>query len=436
MQNTSDQLTDSETPTKININQIIPPELLVLILDSLYTEAIASIPLVHTKYPPLDHHPLLVMMLVCKSWHQLITNTPTFWTLVCIGAGTGLRDVDKEGLKRALGRSGQLPLMAIIAPERLPRFQVVHEALHSDDFQRFSTLAFVVPDRIAPTLQTTGEDILQLLQNPLPSLKRLHVGRLRFDPKNGYVTLQITIDAPELRELSFERHFIFPEFPSRLTSLSITSVSNNSLGVPLTPGCLEIPLLLDLCISECNPTPFLLAFITPSLRRLVVTYDVSTIDELPPPLRAYPNLEELQWSDRGPDQTFSTLLPLCPNLTRYSNYLIGREDAIKFQYIDTPATILSLLPNDGEARATSSWPKLEEVLLDVGRCSEITILIDAIPSIQRVRVLKSFASLESRIGEEDEKLEEEQLLPSLRQKVDLAFWLDPWGSSPGENGCG
>ncbi|KAG8953425.1 hypothetical protein FRC04_002267 [Tulasnella sp. 424] len=427
MRNAVNPLPDSETSTQFNINQILPPELLVFILDSLYTDAIASIPLAPAKYPPLDRHPLLNMMLVCRSWRQIIMDTPCFWTTVCIGAGVGPQSVEKGCLEEVLGRSGRLPLMAIIAPELLLNFQVVHDAMR-DQFQRLSTLALVVMDKMAATML---ELIRPLFQHPLPTLKRLHVGQIRFNSTiYDYGIRRIMIDAPELQELSSERHFIFPKFPSHLTFLSLTAVFNGALDSPLTPGCLEIPLLLDLYISECDPAPFLLAFITPSLRKLVVYNDTPSPSHEPfPPLRAYSKLEELQWADRGPDRTFSTLLRLCPNLTRYSNYLVGHETKVHFHAIDTPATILSLLPDDIEARrASSGWPMLEEIQLDVASCEEISTLIDAIPSIKRVRVLRSFAS------RKEEEPGETESFSSLRQKVDLAFWLDPWSSSPGENG--
>ncbi|KAG8977339.1 hypothetical protein FRC05_001737 [Tulasnella sp. 425] len=355
-------------------------------------------------------------------------DAPCFWTTVYIGAGAGPQGVEKGCLEEVLGRSGRLPLMAIIAPERVLNFQVIHDTLRGQ-FQRLSTLALVADEAAVSLL--TPEDLQQLFRHPLPILKRLHVGRIRFDlTLHDWSPRRITIDAPELQELSSKYHFIFPEFPSYLASLSLTAVFNDSLDSPLTSGCLEIPLLLGLYISECDPTPFLLAFITPSLRKLVVNYDTPSPDHEPfPPLRAYSKLEELQWFDRGPDRTFSTLLRLCPNLTRYSNYLVGHETEVNFYAIDTPATILSLLPDDIEARRTSScWPLLEEILLDVARCEEISALIDAIPSIKRVRVLRSFASRKK------EEPGETESFSSLRQKVDLAFWLDPWSSSPGENG--
>ncbi|KIO20975.1 hypothetical protein M407DRAFT_29360 [Tulasnella calospora MUT 4182] len=113
-----------------------------------------------------------------------------------------------------------------------------------------------------------------------------------------------------------------------------------------------------------------------------------------------------------------------------NNYQVGDEGSIKFQHIDTPATILSLLPRESggnHGSSTYSWPKLEEILLDVGQCDDISVLIDAIPSLKRIRILQNFTTR----SDEEARLRETGLLPSLRKMVDIAFWLDPWGSNLG-----
>ncbi|KAG9048352.1 hypothetical protein FS837_000155 [Tulasnella sp. UAMH 9824] len=370
------------------------------------------------------------MMLVCRSWHQVIADTPAFWKFVWIGAGTGPQDVEGGRLKGLLRRSGQLPLSVMIAPElinRTERFHTVPDALQ-DQLQRVGTLSMVKTNsKISMENMPSADDIQQLLQHPLPSLERLNVGAFQICWTEDWPIhrLQIMVDSPQLQELSCHYHFIFPTSPLHLISISLISVNPSSLA----PDSIELPLLLDLRLARCELATLLSAFVTPSLRRLFVDEDVSP-SPTPPSLRPYPNLEELQWTDRGPDPVFSAFLPLCPNLIRYSNYQVGDEENIKFKYIDTPAIILSMLPgksgeNDGPR--AGSWPKLEEVLLDVGQCDDVSALIEAIPSIQRIRILQNFTTR----SDEEARAREIMLLPSLRKMVDIAFWLDPWGSNLG-----
>ncbi|KAG8946376.1 hypothetical protein FRC00_009631 [Tulasnella sp. 408] len=414
----------------MDINEVIPPELLLLILDQVYVEAIDSISLAPSTAPPLNHHPLLNTMLVCRSWHQMIMSTPVFWTFVWIGAGTPPRDVEGKRLRAALERSGQLPLSVMMAPERIERlihFPNVQEALE-DHLQRVEAFSFVRMERKRQNIPS-GRDIELLLGHPLPSLKRLNVDRFKIS-YTGYWwsdQLRITIDSPQLEELSCHYHFIIPQSPLHLTSISLSSVDSPTDS--FTPKNIDLPLLLDLRLTKCNVATLLSAFVTPSLRRLFVDENGWRISTAPS-LRPYPKLEELQWNDEGPDPTFSALLPLCPNLIRYSKYQVGGEENPGFQEIETPATILGVLAHesgDNHGPSASSWPKLEEVLLDAGKCDDVFALLDAIPSIKRVRILQSSTE---RSDEETQKREADLFL-SLRKLVDIVFGLDSWGSIPG-----
>ncbi|KAG9048351.1 hypothetical protein FS837_000154 [Tulasnella sp. UAMH 9824] len=368
-------------------------------------------------------------MLVCRSWHQIIMGTPAFWTFVWIGAGTPPRDVEGRRLRAVLERSGQLPLSVMIAPERVERlvhFPNVHEALE-DHLQRVETFSLVRMEGKRQNMPSR-RDIELLLRHPLPSLKRLNVDNFKTCYAGTWWSdrLRITVDSPQLEELSCHYHFIVPQSPLHLISISLSSI--DSLTDSFIPKKIDLPLLLDLRLTKCNVTTVLSAFVTPSLRRLFVDENLQRF-LIPSSLRPYPKLEELQWNDEGSDPTFSALLPLCPNLIRYSNYLVGDDDNEEFRDIDTPATILSALPHgsgDNHGSSTSSWPKLEEVLLDGGKCDDIYALLDAIPSIKRVRILQSFTE---HLDQETQQ-REASLLTSLRKVVDIVFGQDPWGSNP------
>ncbi|KIO21464.1 hypothetical protein M407DRAFT_245457 [Tulasnella calospora MUT 4182] len=65
------------------------------------------------------------------------------------------------------------------------------------------------------------------------------------------------------------------------------------------------------------------------------------------------------------------------------------------------------------------WPSLEEVLFDCAYCADLLALVDLVPSIKRIRILKNPCEL----GDKD--VERERLV-KLREKIDVALWLDPW----------
>ncbi|KIO21480.1 hypothetical protein M407DRAFT_218203 [Tulasnella calospora MUT 4182] len=143
------------------------------------------------------------------------------------------------------------------------------------------------------------------------------------------------ISAERLRRMACERHFIIPHSASRLTYLSLYKLRTK------------------------------------------------------PP--QYTNLRELQWSDVGSEACFQEILELSPNLTRYSNYVLGKEGELDVWAIDEPATILDIVSNDLEKKNVCSM--LREVFLDVARGQEMDRLITAVPSIQLLRILRDPTSV-------------------------------------------
>ncbi|KAG8993689.1 hypothetical protein FRB90_000622 [Tulasnella sp. 427] len=252
-----------------------------------------------------------------------------------------------------------------------------------------------------------------------PSLRRLHVDLIimsfTISPQSG---VYVPMNAPQPEELFFWEHWAFPRSPIHLASLSITKVFADNFNFELNADSVELPPLQYLHFRDCDPLPFLNALITPSLSRLIVDGGIIASVLNPKPLsRAYWSLEELQWLDQGPDPTFSTLAHLAPNLRCYSNFIIGQEADIQFHYICTPPTIFNFL----ETLKMSIWSILEEILLDIGRISNIVDLIRIHPVRKRIRILKLPSGLQ---GELKEGMEE--IFSKLRRRVDIAFGLDPW----------
>ncbi|KAG8953073.1 hypothetical protein FRC04_003020 [Tulasnella sp. 424] len=416
-----------------SINSILPPEVLISVFDVIYFDTVASIhDLSPSHRPPLNRHPLTEVMSVCQLWRQLVEETPSLWTHVVIGTGAGGRELGTNAavrgepgiarLRRVLARSGCLPLAVTVAPEQTD-FRLVAECL-GDEAYRLRTLDFILTDDV-PRRTCYSSHFEDLLLRSFPVLERLHLDDLLISTYPFGLPFQISVDAPVLRTLSCAYHIILPESPSLLTSLSIAAVDIDSFDSPLTQGCIQFPELLDLHLSVNNASQFLSAFSTPKLQKLSVLEETPSTSQRVP-LPQYPRLEELQWSNKEHDPSFMNLLSHCPNLIRYANYLVGEERSVDFGLLDSQAAIINLAKNkaDKQKPCMNGWPNLEEVRLAVATCEDIVALTEGMPSIKRVRILRD----PRESGEDEDRQRVAQLLPTLAEKVDIAFWMDPWGS--------
>ncbi|KAG8918862.1 hypothetical protein FRC01_001619, partial [Tulasnella sp. 417] len=224
-----------------------------------------------------------------------------------------------------------------------------------------------------------------------------------------------------LRRMSCENHFVVPQSASRLTHLSLYKVRSGNLDPPLSSISVELPRLLELRLFSCEPGEILPTLSTPALQTLVAYNNWTGVRfRSKPPL--YTELRELQWSDVGPEPCFQDILELSPNLTRYSNYVLGKEDELDLWAIDDPATILGIVSQGLESKNVCSV--LREVSLDVASGQEIDRLVTAVPSIQLLRVLR-----DPREGSDsEEKQTETSMLEELKRKVDWEMGRGPWRS--------
>ncbi|KAG8984060.1 hypothetical protein FRB90_005592, partial [Tulasnella sp. 427] len=210
--------------------------------------------------------------------------------------------------------------------------------------------------------------------------------------------------APSLHALSCHTHLVLPLSNDYLRYLSITSINLDSIQPPLDRSRLEFRQLVELRITGCNPGAFLAACSTPTLS---YTH--------PQALPHYLHLRELQWDDRGPDPAFLMLLLRCPNLTRFANYIVGREDDVPRSALDNPPTLIQATRNAPSelGKEEALWPRLEEILLDSIIGKEVVELIDTFPSLKRIRVLLDHKTQGARQGWR----EEDKLLEALRQRL-------------------
>ncbi|KAG8909084.1 hypothetical protein FRC01_007135 [Tulasnella sp. 417] len=406
---------------KSSIDTILPPELLISVFRVIYLDAIASIPyLPRSQRPPLDRHPLAEVMRVCQMWRRLVEETKSFWTFVIIGTSTGGHQLGMTAnseekssiveLEMTLARSGTLPFAVNVASGRLVDHRLV-ECLYREAY-RLSTLNIISTDN-NPRRWRSHVD--HLSERSFPTLKRLTVGHVPTWPSTSTGSSQMLVHAPELQSLYCSFHVVFPFNPLRLTSLSLTAIDLDSFEylLELSSGSFHLPQLIDLHLDFYDAARFIVIFSTPSLKKLAVIERVSTIFERGP-LPQYPQLEELEWSEAvftGPN--LAALLPQCPNLIRFANYLSIKESNMKFQFISSSAI----------AEASQEiLPKLEEVRLAIASCEEIEALVKGKPSIKRVRILKISS-------ENKEDLEEvRQKIARLLEKVEVVVEMDPWSN--------
>ncbi|KIO20443.1 glycoside hydrolase family 47 protein [Tulasnella calospora MUT 4182] len=427
----------SETPGCVavlipgpSINTILPSELLISVFDVIYLDAIAlaSIPFPPSHQPPLDCYPLVEVMRVCRIWRRFVEETQSFWTFVVIGISTGGRQLGTKAstrgesgivrLERILARSGTLPLAVTVALERLVDFPLVVECLDCEVY-RLSVLN-IIPTYDIP--QGCCSHLGNLFERSFPTLKHLIIGNAVVSTYPRRFPLEILVDAPELRSLSCHYHLIFPLSPLLLTSFFLTAIDIDAFEPHLSEGSIHFPRLLDLHLDVSDVGQFLSTFSTPSLQKLTVLEQTSSIVD-PGSLSQYPQFEELQWTDTGYDPTLPRLLALCPNLIRFANYLATEESSLNSRFFIVPAKSISLLEsNDNIPEVCQDiLPKLEKVRLAVATCEEIDTSVKGIPSIKRIRILKNPSK-----REEEDWRRGAQFLSSLAEKVEVAFGMDPY----------
>ncbi|KAG9047428.1 hypothetical protein FS837_002284 [Tulasnella sp. UAMH 9824] len=458
----------SRSTSRASINSFLPSEILALVFSFLVSDAVNAISFKSLGGPDgaevrrrFSQHPLWNASLACRTWYQIIKETPRFWAFVAIGVMPLLdpfsdasyhptaatppvpRQKGKgDGIESLLERSGRLPLTIVMCPETIQDFDSVSEAIQKH-FDRLEILCLIAKDnrprpwhlgRDAMTPRSTVHQVLGLLACPMPSLKVLSVAT-RLEPlvygqgSGRLMGVQKDVETPELETLSCHTHFIIPESSARLSSLSLTRVDVTQLG----RSSVELPYLVDLKIENCDVGTTLSSFVIPSLRRLIVGKWDWDIRSTPAQLPCYDSLEELQWSNTGRDPVFVQLCRLCPNLKRYCNYIEGdsiqkvikRMDKISIGSKIPSLMIFTVFDQDvlGGVNAYRHWPVLEEVSLTRASCDHVATLIKAVPSIKRVRILRDpveFYNRNNRKGEKDK-------VAALRGKVEMVFGDEPWG---------
>ncbi|KAG9039872.1 hypothetical protein FS837_000891 [Tulasnella sp. UAMH 9824] len=404
------------------INSVLPPELLATVFDDLYRNIKESLPFPLPYDKALKHsdrHPLLDCMLVCRRWWNIVQASPFYWTVAMVGVTSEDRSgPGQEGLINAqnyLDKSGSLPLHLTIAPEYVSDSGFMLQILkkHVGRVEILNIISGEIDDRSIPL-----HHLDQLLRLPFLSLKRLQLDELQVDISTPEMDLplRIDLDAPHLHQLFYHLYVIISPTPSRLSLLSISGSDDEWIEPPAVRRQIELPELVELRITESDPGSILSMFATPVLQVLIVRCEY-TSNKVPGKLPEYPHLRDLQWSDVGHDATFELVLQQSPNLRRYANYVIGREENIHLGQLTDPPSVFERRGGIDSIK----WPSLEEVLLDCALCDSLLKLVDLVPTIKRIRVLKDPSDL-------GDPITEAELLAELRQKVDFALWLYPWSN--------
>ncbi|KAG8983096.1 hypothetical protein FRB90_006305 [Tulasnella sp. 427] len=224
-------------------------------------------------------------------------------------------------LEDQLRKSGRVPIQVNINMDSIMPFSEIADLLEVE-VHRWRIIHLLTSDRrsVNPTLRTR---VAQFFARPLPCLRCLHVGNVCLeDDQWNPAGMFVRVEAPSLHTLSCHTYLVLPLSNYYLRYLSITSINLDNLQPPLDRLRLEFRQLVELRITGCNPGAFLAACSTPNLVKLIVNAETLSYTH-PHTLSHYLHLRELQWDDRGPDPAFSMLLPRCPNLTRFANYIVG-----------------------------------------------------------------------------------------------------------------
>ncbi|KAG8906317.1 hypothetical protein FRC01_008053 [Tulasnella sp. 417] len=448
LQSLTDSGPSSKSPSLSYINKALPPELLLWVFDPIYiegTQPASYHPTIKEVVERHRRHALLNVMLVCRAWHHLVMTSPRYWAAVDVGirealgsppketgtpgeiATLGDGESQKRALERQLKRCGELPIQVNVGADHVDDIAAIFDLLQNQAhrWQVFNLLTQPPNDK---PKAIGHSQLLDLFTRPLHCLTLLHIGACWVQPDEGdgrttFASLQV--DAPNLRALSCDQHLVIPRIPSRLRFLSIANVDLEDLRPPIDGLRVELDQLVELRITESDPGAILSAFSTPILSKLVINNEEPSYpaaESLP----QYQHLKELQWYDVGPDRTFTTFLLRCPNLKVFADYVVGLEAEVPLELIEAPPTILlHIRQHKGEEGRL--WPNMTEVLLDSATCTEIAELVDALPSIRRLRVLRDPIPRQWR----ENRMNERQLLERLRERVQIALWLEPWA----DDGC-
>ncbi|KAG8987267.1 hypothetical protein FRB90_003491 [Tulasnella sp. 427] len=447
---TNHQNPETDVRTSVSpasINTVLPPEMLAGIFDILYTESNIALPFPHGFEEAVEHfrrHPLLSVMLACRKWFKLVDSSPSFWTYVEIGVRdcrnrvwhksqgseairTPLEDI--AAIASRIKKSGTLPLQLTVVPALFEDFGSVLGIIreHAHRLESLCTLQNPASDA-AQFGGVSHEGIVQLLSIPMPSLKRLQSVRLDNNPTiDDNHRLYIDMDTPRLCQLWLSFHLALPRTTAHLTFLSIQSmVGLESIVPPIGQDQINLPELLELRLAFCSPRPILCALATPALHFLSFHSTLRLPDngpsELPTRLPKYPHLQDLQWTDFGPEIISDIVFQHSPNITRYSNYAVGTENIPKVGLPDSPSIL------DLPSRVNPvTWPPLEEVQFHTISCEQALTFLDTLKTVKRMRILRDPVTALRGTSNETEAIDREKaLLKQITERVDVAIGTDPW----------
>lgn len=435
----------------LRINDTLPAEILCSIFLAVYRSNIVSFPPSDTQSLSQLHHELLDLMLVCRAWQQLINQSPHLWTRVWVGRGikslwtfgnTGPSSDPQEWLGEVEDRfrkSGELPLEVTIWPDHIYNVENATNALGSTAhrWERLD-ISYGHQEHHLPgsrPIPTPADDIKQLLKPHMPFLESLHVGTIIPVGESGSPDAILThVNLPSLSRLSCRGYLLLPTSAPCLASITLHGIKSDNLQ-RLRSHPLSLPNLVQLRVIRCPNILEILAILSaPALQTLVIGPHDGHVDDdwaedppfIYPTLSSYQHLQELQWGDWDSALDVLTyLLRRCPNLLRFSNYIHGSEGLTnQDHYVSHMPT--HLISRDASPVADSLCPNLEEVCFDVVNPRQVEELVEAKPSIKRVRFLSDPSAIYIGVRDAVSFSEWEEPLERLREKVDVAIGMESW----------
>ncbi|KAG8971969.1 hypothetical protein FRC05_010504 [Tulasnella sp. 425] len=269
----------------------------------------------------------------------------------------------------------------------------------------------------------------------MPCLESLHVGTIIPVGESRSPNVILThANLPSLQRLSCRGYLLLPTSAPCLASITLHGIKSDNLE-RLRSHPLPLPNLVQLRVIRCPNILEILAILSaPALQTLVIGPHDGHVDDdwaedppfIYPTLSTYQHLQELQWGDwESALDVLTYLLRRCPNLLRFSDYIHGLE-GLTYQdhYVSHIPT--HLMSHDVSPVSDPLCSKLEEVCFDVVNPRQVEELVEARPSIKRVRFLSDPSAIYSGARDAVSRSEWEEPLERLRERVDVTIGLESW----------
>ncbi|KAG9036246.1 hypothetical protein FS837_001725 [Tulasnella sp. UAMH 9824] len=382
----------------------LPPELLIDIFLHLYKDP--SVP--RAKHDLHNTHKLTFIMLVCKSWKDIVEGAPILWTDIWLGRCPQYIGAENTGqwldfITTRFGRSGKLLLNLTIMAAYVDL--AVTSRLLLQHMPRCKALALRVPEdeeeRWKIRFQSNTSTVLhRILSSPLLALQSIVIEDFAFNQEWEYQWWALMLDAPNLRDL---------------TSLSPSIIPLKFLSVTYCDHLWDVLRIID----------------TPNLEHFVVECGLADWpEEVDTVIPIMNDLRELEWytDPEATDEpaTLRHLLHHCPNITSLS-YICNEAAGESLQKclvrgtLGGPILSFPTLLSETGGGSVRWCPELRRLRIACASFERVRELVLSRPMLEHISMQYRMPVDDIVIGAEDEWREMVDMVRWIRSKVQFEF---------------